>query len=135
MRQRGRQSADVLTIAPNANFYSADAPAHLTAAQKEIWQQAVQRLGDDYFPAEVLPLLEHYCCTVVLCRFLQGQLGDSNVTGPERREVMNQYRAYTALMVQLATKLRITTQSTRRENKAKPKVNATPWQTSESEHH
>jgi len=131
MRQRGRQVNDALL--PTADFYKAEPPDYLTAEQKEVWQITVNRLGDEYFPAEVLPLLERYCCTVVVSRWLQGAISNNSLSGPERNKAMNDYKAFTALMLQLATKLRITTQSTRRENKGKPKVNAAPWQTADRE--
>ena len=135
MRQRGRVSAAAFSIAPTRELYSADPPDYLSAAQKEIWQTAVDRLGHDWFPAEVLPLLEQYCCVVVVTRSLSRQVDDSKLSPGERTEVMRQWHTYTSLMLQLATKLRITTQSTQTKSKSKPKVNTPsatakkPWTT------
>src|SRR5262245_30585465 len=129
MRQRGRQSAEALTLSPGADFYSADAPDYLTAEQKEVWRIVVNRLGSEWFPPETLPMLEQYCCATVIARSLMVQMGDTRISADIRHDARREWSRYAALMAQLASKLRITTQSTRRENTARPKLNATPWQT------
>jgi phage terminase small subunit len=139
MRQRGRISANAVSIRPSQKLYSADAPDYLSPSQKQVWQSTVERLGHDWFPAEVLPLLEQYCCVVVVARSLARQVEDETITGEQRNDVMRWWHAYTTLMAQLATKLRITTQATRVASKQKQKVHAAstaqkkPWQTASRE--
>src|SRR5262245_48832817 len=127
MLQRGRPSTIGVTSI-RKTIWRADPPKHLTDAQREVWQITVNRLGHDYFPAEVLPLLERYVCTVVITRWLQGMLDDNSMTPAEHRKVMRDLAAHSTLMATLATKLRITSQSVRKQSKSKPKQHATPWQ-------
>jgi hypothetical protein len=133
MRQRGRQSAASVVSPPTQNLWSADAPDYLNEDQRKVWNDTVSRLGHGWFPAEVLPLLSAYCCAVVMTRTLQQQLDNPNLSPSHHSQVSSQWQRSTALMLQLATKLRITTQSVRAVPSHKPKTNAKPWQTADSE--
>jgi len=126
MKQRGRQSSAALSTVTNTVLWEAKAPDYLSAEQKEVWQTCVHRLGHDWFPAEVLPLLEQYTTAVVITRSLTRQLNNTDLSPGERRKTEGAWHTYTHMMLTLAVKLRIPTQSIRKQ---KPKVYAKrPWE-------
>ena len=117
------------------------APDHLTDKQKAVWKTVVDRLPPDWFPAETHDMLALYCEHAVSVSKLGEMVNEyetydaSQLTDPETSK---QYKLTLAMrknesmsMMQLATKLRITLQSTRTPNKSKEVGNtpaSMPWE-------
>jgi hypothetical protein len=110
-----------------------DAPYELTDEQASEWHKVVGSMPADWFPVETHGLLTQYCKHVVAARRVS-QLIDAE----EKAEKLD-LDAYDTLlkmqdreskiMGQLATRMRITQQSTMRvETLKKPKQVAKPWE-------
>src|SRR5690625_4756054 len=77
MKQRGRKSAGELAVAsPVLVQPRPDAPVELTPEQADVWNEVVDALPADWFPAETHPLLIQYC------RIRSGCVSAGNQTHP-----------------------------------------------------
>jgi phage terminase small subunit len=132
MKQRGRKSAESLTVVPFvdvARQKPIEPPAHLTAEQKQIWQDTVGGMKPGQFPAAVHPLLEVYCTCISRTRFIERQLREVDPKTDFKR-----YRALTsmqcresALLCSLSTRLRLLKPSSSRQDRHESSLSK-PWE-------
>lgn len=130
MKTRGRTSIHALSIVPINAVQRAAAPNRLTDEEKILWKQIIDRLPEDWFPAETLPLLEEYCIHTCIHRMLVERVRDD----PSTRNIrLMTYQA--EITIKIATKLRITQQSyfdRRRSRRARATgTHGKPWQKEE----
>lgn len=134
MGVRGPKSAASMEIARPAveTIQRPDAPYDLTDEQSEEWWAVVNRLPADWFPRETHAVLSQYCRHVVAARRV-AQL----VAACEGAEEMDLGRYDDLLRMQeregralssLATRLRITQQSTVSAKAKKPITVKRPWE-------
>lgn len=97
-------------------------PEDLTVEQKHEWNVIVQKLPPDWFPEETWPLLKQYCRLITRARQLAVYFG--NGKGIERDvflKLTHEEVEVSRAIVVLATKMRITQQSTYDKTKSKKK--------------
>jgi len=134
MKTRGRTSAAALEVAVLGAVETVqrpDAPYELTDEQSEEWWAVVNRLPADWFPRETHGLLAQYCRHVVAARRV-AQL----VAAEEAGEMdLNRYDQLLKMqeregraLSSLATRLRITQQSTVDKRTQKPTAIKKPWE-------
>ena len=137
MGARGRKPAAELSIA-SENVQQIDQrpqpPEDLNPEEVQVWQDTVNSLQADWFRGETLNLLTQYCRHVVSARFLAEHLEQmrGNADTFDNREYAAMLRARkgeTDAIATLATKLRITPQSTTSHAAVKRGgVKAKPWE-------
>ena len=109
-----------------------DAPYDLTDAQSEEWWAIVNRLPADWFPRETHGLLADYCRHVVRSSRVAQMVTDAE-NEPEI-DLLKLDRLYkmaereSRAASSLATRLRISQQSTRSAKEQKPMMVDKPWQ-------
>ena len=113
MRKRGRKSANELSVVPVGPSCKTrpEPPANLSPKEKQQWRGIVAGLREDWFEPENLPLLAEYCRADTLCTRLTGELRKVEVSDPRFDLLIRQKLAAVNLLVRLATKLRLTVQS------------------------
>jgi len=107
-------------------------PGDLNEGQKSTWKLIVNRLPSDWFAFENYPLLIQYCRHVSRARLVGQMIGEM-----ETGETMD-LRVYCCLLRSeteqsriinsLATKMRLTQQSTYDKSKKKPFEGPKPWE-------
>lgn len=135
MGTRGRASAASLEAGkanPVEKVQRPDAPYDLTDEQTEEWWAVVNRLPADWFPRETHGILAQYCRHVVAARRVAQM-----IAGAERQEPLDidaldklykmQEREGRALS-SLATRMRLTQQTTYDKSKKKPMTVKRPWE-------
>lgn len=129
MGDRGRQGVADLSVVRISAVRRPEIPDRLSNEAGKEWDRVVGRLPADWFPAETLGLLETYCDQICLHRRLADltQRSDANVKLLAREMIDS-----AALIAQLATKMRLTQQSTHDRKKSKnkpdrPASDAKPW--------
>jgi hypothetical protein len=111
-RKRGRFSAEVLTtILPDARMQRPEPPDRLTPAEKAIWREIVEKVRGGWFYSSE-HLLEAYVCTVAYQQQLGNALQGIEVGSERYMELARMQLSVTALLGNLATKLRLTPRST-----------------------
>lgn len=112
-------------------------PDSLEGDARALWQEIVDSLPPDYFRPGDMPLLQAYCVASIAnrraCALAQEALAQGDVTSSEARAAMRSMSQTSAVMAQLATKLRLAHSSrisgkvaaTQHENTAAGKK---PWQ-------
>jgi hypothetical protein len=135
MGTRGRRSAAELTVArtgPVDVVPRPDAPYDLTDEQTEEWWAVVNRMPADWFPRETHGLLAQYCRHVVSARRV-AQL----ITDAEGQDALDLNRLDQLYKMQeregralssLATRMRITQQTTYDKSRKKPVETRKPWE-------
>lgn len=135
MGNRGRVSGAALeVVSPRAleTIERPDAPYDLTDEQSEEWWSVVNRMPADWFPRETHALLADYCRHVVMARRV-AQL----ITAAEKAETFNveEYdrlgkmaERHSRVIASLATRMRLTQQSTYDKSKKKPGIVKRPWE-------
>ena len=126
MGQRGRKSAQSLTVTTSGEISAVERPQppdELTDEQAFEWRAIVNRMPADWFPRETWPLLIQYCRHIISARRI------CQVIGKLEQEEDFDFKAYSdALKIQaresqiittLATKMRISQQSTYDKSKKK----------------
>ena len=121
MRKRGRVSAAAIGVTPvriSAKERPAP-PAGLTARERRQWNEITAALRPDWFEAENLPLLAEYDRTASQCTRRARELRNVEVCGPRFAGLSRQRMLEINVLLRLATKLRLTIQSstTTRTNK------------------
>src|SRR5687767_12519802 len=133
MKLRGRDSAasmEVIPLRPIERVERPKPPAELTSEQADEWRAVVNRLPADWFPRETYPLLIDYCRHVVMARrvaqlIAQAEAGETlDVVEYDRLGKMAERES--RVIASLATKMRISQQSTYDKTKKKPLVKETP---------
>jgi hypothetical protein len=113
MRKRGRVSAAAIGVTPvgiSAKERPAP-PSRLTARERRQWNEITCALRPDWFEAENLPLLAEYVRTAELCTRLAREVRNVEVGDPRFAGLSRQRMMATNMLVRLATKLRLTIQS------------------------
>lgn len=148
MRQRGRQSAASLTLVSSGSLERMERPeppAGTPDAQADVWRTVTASLAADWFRPEQLPLLSQYCRHVVAANVIAAAIEawhdrqarpEAQLLVPkERWYAMQEYMALldaqrkeSAAIAQLATKMRLSHQSTYDKSKSKPAGGGRPWQ-------
>ena len=136
MGKRGRKSTAELTVvsseAIQKEIVSAierpQAPPELTAEQESIWDEIVDELAADYFTTETFPLLAQYCRHVTRARRYAQLLESMEKKKKFDEKDIKAYRdlsrseeEQTRAISSLATKMRLSQQSTYDRQKAKGK--------------
>jgi hypothetical protein len=130
MRKRGRVSSAALGVVP----VGVDArtrpepPKSLTPKEARAWREIVASLRADWFEPETLPLLTDYVRFAALSDRLSQELRDIPVSDPRFASLLRQKLQASNWVVRLATKLRLTIQSsttTRTDKHAGPRP--LPW--------
>lgn len=134
MKTRGRTSAaalEVVTVANVQRLARPGPPDDLTDEQSAEWQAIVSMLPAEWFPRETHAVLAEYCRHVVLARRV-GQLirqAESaqmlDVTEYDRLGKMAERES--RVIASLATKMRLTQQTTYDKGKKKPIRTVKPW--------
>lgn len=133
MGTRGRVSAASLEVAkPVQTIQRPDAPYDLTDEQTEEWWAVVNRLPADWFPRETHGVLAQYCRHVVAARRV-AQLVNEAEGGEEfdldrYDQLLKMQEREGRALSSLATRLRITQQSTMSEKAKKPAQVKRPWE-------
>jgi hypothetical protein len=128
-RKRGRHSGAALTtVLPDVRMQRPAPPERLTAAEKVIWREIVEKVRGGWFYSSE-HLLEAYVCTVAYQQQLGNALQGVEVGSERYMELARMQLSVTALLGNLATKLRLTPRSThdRQTPKAVPSE-PRPWQ-------
>jgi len=137
MKQRGRKSAGELAVAsPVLVQPRPDAPVELTPEQADVWNEVVDALPADWFPAETHPLLIQYCRHTIEARRI-AQLIDQECAREELdvatyAALLRMQARETTALKSMASSMRLSQQSSRRDdNSATAKKNRTvtrPWE-------
>src|SRR5690625_517057 len=137
MKQRGRKSAGELAVAsPVLVQPRPDAPVELTPEQADVWNEVVDALPADWFPAETHPLLIQYCRHTIEARRI-AQLIDQEGAREELdvatyAALLRMQARETTALNSMASSMRLSQQSSRRDdNSATAKKNRTvtrPWE-------
>jgi hypothetical protein len=133
MGTRGRTSAAALSVVtgPVETISRPDPPDDLTDDQSAEWRAVVARMPADWFPRETHGMLAQYCRHVVSARRVAKllaaaeQSSDFGVNGYDQLLKM-QEREGRALS-SLATRMRLSQQTTYDKSKKKPVQSKKPW--------
>lgn len=131
MGTRGRASAaavEIESIAAVTRLERPRAPHDLTDEEVEVWVDVVESLPADWFSPSTLPLLTQYCRHAVQARRL-GQLiekatGRKDLALPDYDRLLKMQQRESLALSTLATKMRISQQSTYDKSKKKPNQGA-----------
>jgi hypothetical protein len=139
MTQRGRKSSDALlmaeTVAPATQpVERPDAPYDLNDEQAEEWWAVVNRMPPNWFPRETHGMLAQYCRHVVRGRKVS-QMADEmeKLKGTDAFDfevyckLLAEEEKQTRTIASLATRMRITQQSTYDPKQKKPVLGTRPW--------
>lgn len=135
MGDRGRTSIAELSVIGSKGIETVrrpEPPTELTDEQAAEWRAMVNRLPADWFPRETQGMLAAYCRHVVSARRV-AQLLQAHEAGAEfdltdyDRLLKMQERESRALS-SLATRMRITQQTTYDKSKKKPLQGKKPWE-------
>jgi hypothetical protein len=135
MGTRGRQSAASLAVISSGGIATTSRPAapeELTDEQAAEWLAVVNRLPADWFPRETQGMLAQYCRHVVSARRVAQLIeaceasDDFDVEDYDRLLKM-QEREGRALS-SLATRMRLSQQTTYDKSKKKPSAASKPWE-------
>jgi hypothetical protein len=135
MGNRGRVSAAALTVIGPGGIETVrrpEPPIELTDDQAEEWRAIVNRMPADWFTRETVPLLVQYCRTIVRARRLAQLLNNTEKSEEldvkEYRDLLRSEAEQSGVLMSLATKMRISQQSTYDKSKKKPAGGTTrPW--------
>lgn len=137
MGARGKKSIASLEVAKPENiesFQRPDAPYDLTDEQAEEWRAVVDRLPADWFPRETWPLLAQYCRHVIAARHIAQLIydlekKDGGFDAAEYDQLLKMQEREGRALSSLATRMRITQQTTYDKSKKKPKDTKKLWAT------
>jgi hypothetical protein len=135
MGTRGRVSSASLEVARPDNVERVqrpDAPYDLTDDQTEEWWAVVNRMPADWFPRETHALLAQYCRHVVTARRVAQLIasceGGDGFDLDEYDQLLKMQEREGRALSSLATRLRITQQSTVSAKVKKPVQGKKPWE-------
>jgi hypothetical protein len=136
MRQRGRVSAasqSVVIIDALKKISRADAPCDLTDEQSVEWWAIVNRMPAAWFPRETHCLLAQLCRHIVrarrLAQLINAMEKASEFDFVQYHSLLRAEEEQSRAIASLATRLRITQQSTYDKSKKKPVDVKRPWET------
>jgi len=117
--QRGRKTAGALEAAVSAQ--RPEALEYLTGPQKIIWARVVDSLPPDWFRPETLDLLGEYCEQITMSRkvgrMIEALPDDAPVA--ELEQLIRLKEKASRLVIALATKMRLSQQSSYDKSKVK----------------
>src|SRR5262249_13583658 len=94
---------------------------------KQIWREVTAALKPTWFQGSEA-VLACYCQTVLTQRQLAGLLGACDVRDERWAELIRLHVAVVGSLISVATKLRLTPQSSRDSTKLAPIVGGRPWE-------
>ncbi len=130
---RGRQSrADLAVVTSIETVRRPPPPSELTDEQASEWQAVVDRLPADWFARETLPMLAQYCRHVASARRVAQLLASSELSDDfsvaDYDRLLKMQERESRCLASLATKMRISQQSTYDPKKKKPSLAQKPWE-------
>jgi hypothetical protein len=137
MKTRGRTSAAATEIATVSTatietIQRPDAPYDLTDEQTQEWWAVVHRMPADWFPRETHGLLAQYCRHVVAARRLAQLITaaeqDKNFAIEDYDRLLKMQEREGRALSSLATRMRLTQQTTYDKTKKKPSAIKRPWE-------
>lgn len=135
MGSRGRTSGAELTVAALGHVESIqrpDAPYDVDNEQAEEWRAVVSRMPADWFQRETHPLLTQHCRIVVRARrvaqLLNAMEKSEAFDVKEYRDLLRTEAELTSTLMSLATKMRLSQQTTYDKSKKKPGQVSKPWE-------
>jgi hypothetical protein len=135
MKQRGRDSAaanEIAAIGKLETVQRPDAPYDLTDEQVDEWRAVVARLPADWFTRETHALLAQYCRHVVRARRIAQLIDQAEKSDPfdvkEYRDLLRSEEEQSRAIASLATRMRLTQQTTYDKSKKKPATGRKPWE-------
>tara|TARA_R110000824_G_scaffold40166_2_gene120656 strand:- start:12059 stop:12472 length:414 start_codon:yes stop_codon:yes gene_type:complete len=137
MGTRGRKTSATITTLPTAKRTPAQErpkpPATLTKPAAEIWVGIVDRLPEEWFPRETWPILEQYCRHILSCKVIDTRIDDmekrTNFDVDDYDKLCKMRERETRTMLSLATRMRLTQQSTYDTGPKKPIQGKKLWET------
>lgn len=135
MKTRGRTSAAALAVTTVGKIETVarpDAPYDLTDEQSDEWWAIVNRMPADWFPRETHGMLSQYCRHVVSARRVaqlieQAMQAEAFDVDAYNQLLIMQEREGRALS-SLATRMRLSQQTTYDKSKKKPASGKKPWE-------
>lgn len=134
MATRGRKSAASLSVVRAEAIdivRRPQPPQELTTEQAQEWRAVVDRLPADWFPRETHSLLAQYCRHVVAARRISQLIAASESAGEfdldEYDKLLKMQEREGRALSSLATRMRITQQTTYDKSKKKPTSGKRPW--------
>jgi hypothetical protein len=133
MGMRGRKSVASLAVAaPVETLERPDAPYDLTDEQADEWWAVVNRMPADWFPRETHGMLAQYCRHVVSARrvaqLIAAEEGKKEIEIPVLDQLYKMQEREGRALSSLATRMRITQQTTYDKSKKKPSAVKKPWE-------
>ena len=134
MAQRGRKSSAslaVVPVVPLAPQRRPEPPEHLNEAEATEWRELVAAMRSDWFGRESHGLLEsyvrHVCLARLIANVIPAQIGD-DIAAFDKLTAM--HARETQALATLATRMRLSQQSTRDEKTRKQNehVGPLPWE-------
>jgi hypothetical protein len=129
--KRGRKTAGELEKVESIPARP-EPPSDLTEFEKEVWRKAASGLPADWFGDETLDLLRLYCRHMLMFEELTDEVNANwdELPPSEKVRLLKQREVETRAALSVATKLRITKQSTVLPDKSKkPDKPSVPWRT------
>jgi hypothetical protein len=135
MTKRGRKSSAALavrSVAPVGVAHRPAAPDELGSEEAQEWQAIVNRLPADWFARETHSLLIQYCRHIVTARRVRQMIdkleAEEDFDFKSYEAALKMQARESQIITTLATKMRISQQSTYDKSKQKGKGgNAKPW--------
>jgi hypothetical protein len=135
MEARGRRSAASLAVVSSNEleaFQRPCAPDGLSPEQASEWVQIVNRLPADWISRETEPLLAQYCRHIVAARrvadLIKSAEADEECSIKDYDRLLKMQEREGRALTSLATKMRISQQSTYDKSKKKPGAGRKPWE-------
>lgn len=133
MKTRGRDSAASLTVLPIGDATERPRPPmELTKEQSAEWREVVNRLPADWFPRETHGLLAQYCRHIVAARrvsqLIDAMESEENFNVEDYDRLLKMQEREGRALSSLATRMRITQQTTYDKSKKKPLKPRKPWE-------
>ena len=126
MKQRGRKSAAKLSIVAGPSKRP-EPPPSLTEDAARVWRDTVGAVRVDWIGPESFPVLEQFCRHVAIANQVAAAITSAEPYGENWARLVKIQLRESQAIASLATKLRLTVQSTRtsRSTKAAP---TRPWE-------
>jgi DNA-binding SARP family transcriptional activator len=132
MSDRGRLSLAAAETSVVVSLDRPRPPAELTDEAKKEWLEVVNRLPAEWFPRETHEVLAQYCRHVVnarrVSRMIEQLMESENFTIDDYEKLLKMQEREGRAISSLATRMRLTQQSTYDSKKTKGRpVSSKPW--------
>lgn len=135
MGTRGRKSAASLSVVSPGGVRAIERPkppTELTDEQAFEWRAIVDGLPADWFPRETWGLLSQYCRHVIsgrrVAQLLEAEEASESFDVGSYDQLLKMQEREGRALSSLATRMRITQQTTYDKSKKKPAQNRKPWE-------